>query len=70
MTKARNIAAAVLESLRDVRECRAGARNSTTVRIEPGPLPDPTADAIQRIRAGLDLSRTVFAQSGSTVALF
>ena len=70
MTKARNIAAAVLESLRDVREYRAGARNSTTVRIEPGPLPDPTADAIRRIREDLDPSRTAFAQRGFAVALF
>ena len=61
MAEERNIAAEVLEGLREVREYRAGKRTLKTVRVEPGPLPELTPDAIRRIREDLNLSRTVFA---------
>ena len=38
-----------------------GKRTLKTVRVEPGPLPELTPDAIRRIREDLNLSRTVFA---------
>ena len=57
----RNIAAEVLDGLREIREHRAGKRTLRTVRVEPRPLPELTPDAIRRIREGLDVSRAVFA---------
>ena len=58
----RNIAAEVLDGLREVREHRAGKRTlKTTVRIEPRPLPELTPEVIRGIRGGLDVSRAVFA---------
>ena len=61
MTARCDIAAEVLEGLREVRDYRAGNRTLKTVRVEPGPLPELTPDAIRRIREDLNLSRTVFA---------
>ena len=57
----RNIAAEVLDGLREIREHRAGKRTLRTVHIEPRPLPGLTPDAIRRIRESLDVSRPVFA---------
>ena len=57
----RNIAAEVLDGLREIREHRVGKRTLRTVQIEPRPLPELTADAIRRIRESLDVSRAVFA---------
>ena len=57
----RNIAAEVLDGLREVREHRAGKRTLKTVRIEPRPLPELTPEVIRSIRDGLDISRAVFA---------
>ena len=57
----RNIASEVLDGLREIREHRAGRRTLRTTRVEPGPLPELTPDAIRRIRTGLDVSRAVFA---------
>ncbi len=56
----RNIAAEVLEGLREVREHRAGKRTLKTVRVEPRPLPELTPEAIRGIRDRLDVSRAVF----------
>ena len=57
----RNIAAEVLEGLREIREHRAGRRTLKTVHVEPRPLPDLTPDAIRGVREQLDVSRAVFA---------
>ncbi len=57
----RNIAAEVLDGLREVREHRAGKRTLKTVRVEPRPLPELTPEAIRGIRERLDVSRAVFA---------
>ena len=43
----RNIAAEVLDGLREIREFRTGRRTLRTVRVEPRPLPDLTPDAIR-----------------------
>ena len=57
----RNIAAEVLDGLREIREYRAGKRTLRTIHIEPRPLPELTPDAIRRIRESLDVSRAIFA---------
>ena len=57
----RNIAAEVLEGLREVREHRTGKRTLKTVRVEAQPLPRLTPEAIRGIRDRLDVSRAVFA---------
>ena len=57
----RNIAAEVLDGLREIREHRAGKRTLKTVRVEPRPLPELTPEAIRGIRERLDVSRAVFA---------
>ena len=45
----RNIAAEVLDGLREIREFRTGRRTLRTVRVEPRPLPELTPDAIRDI---------------------
>ena len=57
----RNIAAEVLDGLREIGEFRTGKRTLRTVRIEPRPLPELTPYAIREIRDRLDVSRAVFA---------
>ena len=57
----RNIAAEVLDGLREVREHRAGKRTLKTVRVEPRALPQLTPEAILGIRGRLGVSRAVFA---------
>ena len=57
----RNIAAEVLEGLREVREHRAGKRTLKTVRVEPRPLPQLTPEIIRSARDRLGVSRAVFA---------
>ena len=57
----RNIAAEVLEGLREVREHRAGERTLKSVRVEPRPLPTLTPEIIRSIRDRLGVSRAVFA---------
>ena len=57
----RNIAAEVLDGLREIRQYRAGRRTLRTTRVAPRPLPELTPDAIRSIRAELDVSRAVFA---------
>ena len=57
----RNIAAEVLEGLREVREHRAGKRTLKTVRVEPRPLPKLTPEIIRSARERLGASRAVFA---------
>lgn len=57
----RNIAAEVLDGLREIREHREGKRTLRTVHVESRPLPELTPDAIRRIRESLDVSRAVFA---------
>ena len=57
----RNIAAEVLDGLREIREQREGKRTLRTVHVESRPLPELTPDAIRRIRESLDVSRAVFA---------
>ncbi len=57
----RNIAAEVLEGLREVREHRAGKRTLKTVRVEPRPLPKLTPEIIRSVRDRLGVSRVVFA---------
>ena len=57
----RNIAAEVLDGLREIREYRAGKRTLKTVQFEPRSLPELTPEAIRRIRESLDVSRAVFA---------
>ena len=56
----RNIAAEVVEGLREVREHRAGKRTLRTIRV-PGPLPGLSPQAIRGIREELNLSRAAFA---------
>lgn len=46
----RNIAAEVLDGLREIGEFRTGRRTLRTVRVEPRPLPELTPDAIRDIR--------------------
>ena len=57
----RDIAAEVLDGLGEIQDHRAGKRTLRTTRVEPRPLPKLTPDAIRTIRAGLDVSRAVFA---------
>ena len=57
----RNIAAEVLDGLREIGEYRTGRRTLRTVHVEPRPLPELTPDAIRDIRDRLDVSRAVFA---------
>ena len=57
----RNIAAEVLEGLREIREHRAGKRTLKTVRVEPRPLPKLTPEFIRSVRDRLGVSRAVFA---------
>ena len=57
----RNIAAEVLDGLREIREHRAGQRTLRTFHVEPRPLPELTPEAIRGIRRHLDVSRAVFA---------
>lgn len=56
----RNIATEVLESLREVREHRAGKLTLRTTRV-PRPLPRLSPEAIRAIRTELNVSRGVFA---------
>ena len=56
----RNIAAEVLEALREVQEHRAGKRTLRTTWV-PGPLPRLSPEGIRGIREELELSRAVFA---------
>lgn len=56
----RNIAAEVLEGLREIREHRAGKRTLRTTRV-PRPLPGLSPERIRTIREELNLSRAVFA---------
>lgn len=56
----RNIAAEVLEGLREIREHRAGKRTLRTTRV-PRPLPGLSPERIREIREELNLSRAVFA---------
>ena len=53
----RNIAAEVLDGLREIGEFRTGRRTLRTVLVEPRPLPELTPDAIREIRDRLDVSR-------------
>ena len=57
----RNIAAEVLDGLREIREHRAGKRTLKSVRVKTRPLPKLTPEAIRGIRSHLDVSRAVFA---------
>ena len=57
----RNIAAEVLDGLREVGEHRVGRRTLRTVHLDPRPLPELTPDAIRGIRDRLEVSRAVFA---------
>ena len=57
----RNIAAEVLDGLREIRQHREGKRTLRTIHVESRPLPELTPDAIRRIRESLDMSRAVFA---------
>ena len=57
----RNIAAEVLDGLREVREHRAGKRTLKTVRVESRPLPKLTPEIIRSARDRLGVSRAVFA---------
>ena len=59
----RNISAEILDGRREIREHRAGRRTLRTTRVEPRPLPELTPEAIRGIRAGLDVSRAVFAHT-------
>ena len=56
----RNIAAEVLEALREVQEHRAGKRTLRTTWV-PQPLPGLSPERIRSIREELNLSRAVFA---------
>lgn len=57
----RNIAAEVLDGLREIHQHRAGKLTLRTVRVDPRPLPKLTPTAIRSIRERLDVSRAVFA---------
>ena len=57
----RNIAAEVLDGLRELREHHAGKRTLNTVRVEPRPLPKLTPQIIRSTRDRLGVSRAVFA---------
>ena len=57
----RNIAAEVLDGLREVGEHRVGKRTLRTLHVEPRPLPALTSDAIREIRDRFEVSRAVFA---------
>ena len=57
----RDIAAEVLQGLREVKEYRAGKANASTTRVEAKPLPGLTPELIKRIRQEIDVSRAVFA---------
>ena len=57
----RDIAAEVLQGLREVKEYRAGKRTLRTTRVEAKPLPRLTPELIKRIRQEIDVSRAVFA---------
>ena len=58
-----NLAAEVLDDLRENRERREGKRTLRTVHVESGPLPELTPEAIRRIRERLDVSRAVCAHT-------
>ena len=58
----RDIAAEVLQGLREVQEHRSGKRTLRTTRVEAKPLPGLTPAMIKQIREDLDLSRKVFAR--------
>lgn len=58
----RDIAAEVLQGLREVRDHRSGKRTLRTTRVETKPLPGLTPAMIKQIREDLDLSRKVFAR--------
>ena len=49
----RNIAAEVLEGLREIRDHRAGKHTLKTVRVEPRPLPELTPEAIRSVDRAL-----------------
>ena len=57
----RDIAAEVLDGLREIRDHRTGRRTLRTARVAARPLPELTPEAIRRIRDRLDVSRAVFA---------
>ena len=57
----RNIAAEVLDGLREVQAYRAGKRTLRTTRVDARPLPELTPDAIKKVREELSVSRAVFA---------
>ena len=57
----RDIVSEGLKGLREINKHRAGKLTLRTTRVEARPLPELTPDAIRRIRAGLDVSRAVFA---------
>ena len=57
----RDIAAEVLDGLREIREHRAGRLTLRSVRVEPRPLPELTPETIRDVRSRLDVSRAVFA---------
>ena len=57
----RDVASEVLKGLREIHEHRAGKVTLRTTQVEARPLPELTSDAIRRIRASLDVSRSVFA---------
>ena len=57
----RNIAAEVLDGLRELREHHAGKRTLNTVRVEPAALLKLTPEIIRSTRDHLGVSRAVFA---------
>ena len=57
----RNIAAEVLDGLREVREHRAGKRILKAIRVEPRPLAKLTPEVIRSARDRPGVSRAVFA---------
>ena len=59
----RNIAAEVLDGLREIREHRAGKRTLRTVRVNARPLPTLTPEAIRDIRDHLDVSSEASTQT-------
>ena len=58
----RDIAAEVLDGLREIRDHRTGRRTLRTTRVEPRPPVELTPDAIRRVRAEIDVSLPVFAR--------
>ncbi len=57
----RNIAAEVLEGLREIQAYRAGKRTLRTTRIKAEPLPRLSPETIKDTRERLQVSRAVFA---------